>query len=98
MHLGIERLLEHNYPLPMCPMPYLTSFSVRVFMCAIVKYFHPFSCSRCYRFLSTCGNGRLLLDCATKEAETIDLNSEALAVLHALQMHIDKVGFNSSKA
>ena len=44
---------------------------------------------RCYVFLCACGNGKLLLQCALLEAQTLNA-PETLAVLSALKTFAEK--------
>ena len=49
--------------------------------------------SRCYAFLCVCGNGKLLLQCASQEAQSLP-SPEALGVLEALHVFSDRCGFS----
>ena len=70
---------------------------VCVCVCVYVRDRHSLSLliGRCYLFLCSCGNGKLLLACAMQEAQSLP-SAETLAVLKALQIYTTKSGFGDS--
>ena len=52
---------------------------------------------RSYLFLCACGNGKLLVECAMNEANSLTDSSSTLAVLKVLQEYTRRNGFRSVK-
>ena len=53
---------------------------------------------RSYLFLCACGNGKLLVECAMNEANSLTDSSSTLAVLQVLQEYTRRNGFRSVKS
>ena len=53
---------------------------------------------RSYLFLCACGNGKLLVECAMNEANSLTDSSPTLAVLQVLQEYTRRNGFRSVKS